>query len=102
MAVNPSPLDQPIALLCPICREPIEVLRPDVPMTEEQRVEATEAMILMHVQAQHTMHSVLAALGTARNALMDIADACEYQTAPDARVLGDALRPMIHRGLGGQ
>lgn len=72
MSINPSPLN--IALRCPICGEPIDALRrPGA--SEDEILEATHALVLMHVQSQHTMHAVLTALGTARNALMDLREA---------------------------
>jgi hypothetical protein len=100
MSVNPSPL-RPAALACPVCGEAIAILTPSVELTEEQIVEATEMMVLVHVQTRHTTHEVLAALGTARNALMDIApladDMRKYETAT-----ANAIDEAVERGLAGK
>jgi hypothetical protein len=61
-------------------------------------VQATEALILHHVQIQHTMHDVLAALGIARNALMDIANT--VSSAPDPDTAYNAIDEAVERGLG--
>jgi hypothetical protein len=100
MSVNPSPL-RPAALACPICGEPIAVFEAlDRTYPEEQRVQATEALILHHVQIQHTMHDVLAALGIARNALMDIAPLADDLAAASQTAAAKAIDEAVERGLG--
>ena len=69
----------------------------------EKRVAADEAAILAHVELQHTLHEVLVALGTARNALLRIRDQVTSVTLHAQHHNWAArLGEIANRGLGGE
>ena len=111
--------DQQRAFLCIVCGEVIDGLsaeqtkdapRPQgwsydparsvidnaVAYATMQNMEANEALILAHVEGQHTIAEVLVCLGTARNALMEI-----REVAGGWAEWSD-LEPTVQRGLGGR
>jgi hypothetical protein len=63
-----------------------------------QNMQANEALILAHVESQHTVKQLLIALGVARNALQEI-----RETLATNGALGAAtIYRLIDRGLGEQ
>lgn len=121
--------EQPKAIfLCPICGDHVPAFNadeisipPGTPMPSfaseeefiawaaqaklEALVKANEAVVLHHVQIRHTIADVLQALGTARNALMDIRAAWDDPSTSESDVwdwMSENLDQAIERGLGGK
>lgn len=106
--------------ICPLCGDQIEALVPEdtrgLPFTPfpssgdplrdhvearvRQNVEANEAVLEMHLGLNHTMPEALRALGTARNALMDIREAARGDDLKHE--IGPYLEEIVERGLGGK
>jgi len=92
---------------CPIAGCEIDLLNPEQVAggnwsgTQEEFiatvVKANEAIILAHAETAHTVHDIMVALGTARQALFDIREATILAVAVDA----PSLRARVERGLGG-
>ena len=109
--------------LCPVCGAQVPAFNadeiptppaPEVAQTEEQHiawaaeaklkalVEANEAVLLQHVQINHSIAQVLEVLGTARNALMDVREMAERAQSAETLVYASDLIEAAQRGLGGK
>jgi len=123
MTVNPSPMKR--AFICPLCGEPIEAMTPEetvnAPTPEgwepdlsahplanaaafrhAQNTAANEALIQAHLLSNHTMEQALRALGTARNALMEIVSMAEAASHGGAPMTNLDYALLANRGLGGK
>ena len=108
--------------LCHICGETIAAFNPDeIPLPEvpvglggdeyiawaaqaklEALTAANEQVILRHVQIWHKTSEILEALGTARNALMDVREMAERAQSAETLVYASDLIEATQRGLGGK
>lgn len=119
MSVNPSPIKR--AFICPLCGTPIDAMTPEetayapapkdwVPTSDDERqnraefaiaqnMEANEALIWAHFESHHNLREAVMALGTARQALFDIANRITATSEVPGHI-AVAIHELAERGLG--